>query len=271
MNDLNALIQAVLKSPKYHALCPTVVQTIAQRELAKGRRGKEVVKATKNKLHQIAGACLDGKMRYDVWLRDLQHAAKSQDQAQFRHTCQAIMGHHASTAERLSILDEFYPTLFAALPPIHSILDLACGLNPLSLPWMPIVPDIRYYAYDIYEDMMNFLLAYFSLSGIIGQAQTCDLLTEVPNDSVDLALVLKVLPCLAQVQAGAGLRLLRDIRARYLLVSFPVLSLGGRDKGMRQGYECQFLAAIADEGWQVERFVFETELVFLVEKFSPLA
>nr|AIA14252.1 Ribosomal RNA methyltransferase (FmrO) [uncultured bacterium] len=176
------------------------------------------------------------------------------------------MRHHASTRERLPILEGFYATTLASLGPVRSVLDLACGLNPLALPWMPLAPDARYYACDIYADMIAFLNSFFAQAGIRGQARVCDLVASAPDEQVDLALVLKALPPLDQQAKHAGRNLLRALNARHILVSFPAHSLGGRGKGMAENYEQRFRALADAEGWSIERFVFPTELAFLVRK-----
>jgi 16S rRNA (guanine(1405)-N(7))-methyltransferase len=176
------------------------------------------------------------------------------------------MRHHASTRERLGILETFYTTTLAAIGPVRSVLDVACGLNPLALPWMPLAVGPTYYACDIYADMVEFLNGFFAIAGVAGQAQVCDLIAGPPSVQVDLVLVLKALPPLEQIDRDAGRRLLRALDARHLLVSFPAQSLGGRGKGMVEHYEQRFRALVDAEGWAVERFVFPTELAFLVAK-----
>ena len=57
---------------------------------------------------------------------------------QVKDFCLERMRGHASTQERLPILEEFFQTTLASIAPVESVLDLACGLNPLALPWMPL-------------------------------------------------------------------------------------------------------------------------------------
>jgi len=52
--DLDQLVQSVLTSSKYQRVTRDLVRTIGAQELTKRRNLKEAVKATKNKLHQIA-------------------------------------------------------------------------------------------------------------------------------------------------------------------------------------------------------------------------
>jgi 16S rRNA (guanine(1405)-N(7))-methyltransferase len=264
MSDIDVLVAAVCKSSKYRYVCEEVVRGVGERELAKGRRLKEAVKATKKKLHQVGGAYLEGGVNYGAWLDDLRTAAG--DEGDFRWACAETMRHHASTKERFSILDEFYATVLAGLPPIRSVLDLACGLNPLAIPWMGLPDGAVYYAYDIYEDMIEFLQVFMALTPVRGQAAACDVLGACPNLHVDLALLLKSIPCLEQIDKSAGARLLDTIDADYLLVSFPVHSLGGRDKGMPANYEARFRELVAGKDWSIRRFEFATELAFLIDK-----
>ena len=134
MADIDELVAVVRKSVKYKLVCEDIVRGVGERELAKGRRLKEAIKATKKKLHQVGGAYLEGRVDYAAWLDELR--AVSGGKGDFRRACARIMGHHSSTKERLEILDTFYATVLADLPPIRSVLDLACGLNPLAIPWM---------------------------------------------------------------------------------------------------------------------------------------
>lgn len=261
---LDELVRAIVASPKYHAIDEGLIRQIGRRELAARRGFKEAVKAARSRLHQVAGAYLDDKPRYADWAARL--AAARGDQRALRAACQAIMQHHASTRERIPILESFYATTLAGLPPIRSVLDVACGLGPLALPWMPLAEGAAYYACDIYADMVAFLNEFLRIAGVHGQAQVCDLVAGPPAQRADVALVLKALPPLEHLDKQAGPKLLRALNADALLVSFPARSLGGRDKGMVEHYTRGFLALADAEGWPVERFEFASELAFRVRK-----
>ncbi|TES88736.1 MAG: 16S rRNA methyltransferase, partial [Anaerolineales bacterium] len=49
-DDLSQLLNAVLESAKYRHVHPELVERIGAAELEKGRKLKEAIKATKNKL-----------------------------------------------------------------------------------------------------------------------------------------------------------------------------------------------------------------------------
>jgi 16S rRNA (guanine(1405)-N(7))-methyltransferase len=177
------------------------------------------------------------------------------------------MCYHSSTRERLPDIDRFYHTLLAELPPAQRVLDVACGFNPLAIPWMGLPEDAEYLAVDIYSDMINFLNQFMGLAGIHGSACVGDVITDCPTVPVDIAFVLKTIPCLEQVDKNAGVRLLSNLQAKHIIVSFPVHSLGGRrGKGMLENYTKRFNEVMIDKDWYVREFRYSSELVFIVSK-----
>jgi len=263
--SLDQLQAEVKASAKYRYVCTDLVRHLGAQELRK-RDYREAVKAVKNKLHQVGGAYLDHSPNYATWLSDLQTAQRNSPEA-FRAVCRRMMSLHASTRERLPILEPFYAEILGTLSPIHSVLDVACGFNPLAIPWMPLAPQATYTAIDIYEDLMDFLAQTIALCGLQPVTIAHSVLNDFPElEPCDLALVLKAIPCLEQVDRVAGTHLLEQIHARHLLVSFPVHSLGGRSKGMATHYEAHFTELVKEKGWSVRKFSFDTELAFLVTK-----
>lgn len=261
--QLERLITEVLKGSKYRAVTPDLIRVVGAQELAARRSFKDAVKATRGRLHQVAGAFLDRAPRYEAWLDELRSAP---DSATLRETCRVIMASHASTRERLPQLEAFYAGVFAALPPVSSLLDAACGLNPLATPWMTLAPGARYMACDLYADMCAFIGAALPILGLTGEAAVWDLAASVPPWEVDVALVLKTLPVLEHTRRGAGRDLLRGLAARHLVVSFPTRSLGGRDVGMAATYRGQIEAIATGEGWAYATLNLANEIVFIVMK-----
>src|SRR6185436_16800175 len=115
-DNIAELIQAVQSSQKYAAISGAMIRSIGLRELTARRNLKEAIKATKNKLHQVAGAYLDARLPYDEWLALLKAAAADErrttnddesppnsklrtQNSELLQACQDIMRHHASTRE----------------------------------------------------------------------------------------------------------------------------------------------------------------------------
>lgn len=264
---LNTLVAAVLSSSKYRHVSPSFVRAIGARELAIRPNLKAAIKATKNTLHQAGGAFQDAPINYAQALARLRPAASDSPAGDsIRDACRSIMAGHTSTRERLPILDEFYETLMPALPANARVLDIACGLNPLARPWMPLSPTANYVGYDIYSDQIAFLNDFFALAGYAGRAEVRDVINSPPEEPADVALILKTVPCLETVDKFAPARLLDAVQAPLLIVSFPAQTLGGRRKGMAGHYEARFRALLDERGWPADIFEFETELAFLVRK-----
>jgi len=264
--QLDQLVRAVLKSSKYRNVCEDLIKNIGMRELSKRKNLKIAIKSTKNKLHQIGGAYFLKKPNYGFWLEKLRKAKRSENKDLFRKTCAEIMSYHYSTRERLNILDEFYTRIFSLVPPVQSIMDVACGFHPLSIPWMPMSEKVTYYAYDVYKDMIRFLNEFMVIDNVRGYAEVRDVIQHAPEISTDLAFILNTIPCLEQIEKLAGLKILESINAKFLAVSFPAQTLGGREKSMLKHYEARFNKLTQKKDWVIQRLEFRTELVFLIRK-----
>jgi len=266
-DQLDQLLETVLKSSKYRNVCEDLIRNIGLRELSKAKNLKTAIKSTKNKLHQIGGVYFLKKPDYRSWLKKLREVGKSENEDSLRKICAEIMSYHYSTRDRLSILSQFYTGIFSLLPSVRSIMDVACGFHPLSIPWMPLSSRVKYYAYDAYKDMIGFLNEFFKVvNNIQGYAEVRDVTQRPPEIHTDLAFILNTIPCLEQVEKSAGLKILEAVDADFLIVSFPAQTLGGREKDMRKHYEARFNELTEEKDWDIQRLEFRTELVFLVKK-----
>jgi 16S rRNA (guanine(1405)-N(7))-methyltransferase len=269
MTDLDKIVSAVAGSKKYHAICADTIRRIAARELAARGNVKIATKATKRRLHQAYGAFehdLDERAEYER----LEAAYRTGSPPEIRSACARVLNLHSSTRERLPILDQFYPAIFEITGQPASILDVGCGLNPLALPWMGLEGGSRnrahYIALDIDAARVRFLNRYLSLVGLQPLARCQDVLSHPPDDDADVALLLKMSPTLERQEPGATLRLMEHLAAPYVVVSYAIKSLGGREKGMAGQYGQQFLAWMEGRRWSAQTLGFETELVFVAHK-----
>ncbi|MGL4651753.1 MAG: 16S rRNA methyltransferase [Caldilineaceae bacterium] len=280
MTNTEAVTAAILASSKYRALHPDLVRWVVAREAAKGRPANEVEKAARAKLHQVVTAYLPERPAVERWLAELA-AAPPELEAQ-RAVCRRLLAFHASSRERLPLLDSFYGPLFAGvagpiggdgLPTAPVVLDLACGMNPLALPWMGLPAGARLIACDVQTDLTGLLARALPLlestTGVQGEAFAWNLLAGAPPVRADVALLLKTLPCLEQLDVTLPERLLASVNAPLLIVSFPVRSLGGRSKGMAATYQAHFETLVARLGWSATVVRRDGELVFRLHKPLP--
>lgn len=254
-------------SKKYRALCEDTVRRVASHEMTKHGTVKAAIKATKGRLHQVYGA-FEGEIDYDAAFKRLEAAYRTGSEAEIKRTCREILDVHSSTRERLPILDRFHTAIFEVTGQPSSLLDLGCGLHPLALPWMDLPAQTRYIALDIDGDRVRFLNRCLAVAGLEPLARCQDVLAQPPDDAADVALLLKLGPTLERQEKGATSRLITRLGTRFAVVSFAVKSLGGRDKGMTDHYQRQFLGMVEDQKWPVEELILETELVYVVKRDS---
>jgi 16S rRNA (guanine(1405)-N(7))-methyltransferase len=264
--SVDEIMTEVLSGSKYRALAPGFVERVSRQEILKERSHKETVKAVRGKLHQAGAAYQEAGIPYESLTQRLAEMGPQPSMEEWRTFSREVMKNHASTAERLPIVEEFFSISLADIGPVHSVLDLACGLNPLAFPFMPLAEDVTYLAGDIYLDMVDFLNKAFQKMPVQGQAFPLDLAAETPQQQVQVAFLLKTLPCMEQQVKDSGRRLLTELQAEHLLVSFPIASLGGRSKGMAEHYDAYLQNAIAGRPWKVKRFDFAAELAYLISK-----
>ena len=265
-HEIQQLITFVRKKKKYQQIDTGLIEEIAWQELNKGRKHKETQKAILAKLHQVGAAYFEQTPEYAMWKETLSALSDDLQAQTTRDYCIRLMAHHHSTHERQYILEDFFQETLAAIQPIPSILDLACGLNPLALPWMPIERNVHYFGCDIFRDMAYFLQVFANHFHVQGSFETCNVFDLHFPQKVKVAFLLKTLPCLEQVKKGFAPDLLRSIPAEYILVSYPVTSLSGKSKGMQETYTEHFHALISELGWPYKAFTFSSEIAFLVEK-----
>jgi 16S rRNA (guanine(1405)-N(7))-methyltransferase len=258
----------VAVSRRYRHVAEDVVLRLAAEEIPKSRNLAEAEKRTKRRLHQIFGA-YTGQPDYPRLLVDMTAARSRGDEAAVRTLCREAMMLHASTRERLPVLEAFYAALLDVTGPPASVLDLACGLNPLAAPWMRLPEGARYVAWDIDAHLVGFVGGFLDLLGFDQQAGLRDIVGDPPvaDTRFDLVLLLKSVPCLDQQNPDAAARILNGIDARHIVVSFPTQSLSGRSKGMARTYRTRFAALLDTLGWhhrRVEEVEVPGEMAFVV-------
>jgi 16S rRNA (guanine(1405)-N(7))-methyltransferase len=260
------VVQAVRRSKRYTRIDESVVRRIAGRAVESSRgRVADAIKRTKRQLHQIHGAYLDSVPRYGRLL-DRVRAAEAEGPEPLRLELRRLMALHASTRERADSVDQFYGALFDRIGEVTSVLDIGCGLNPLAAPWMRLSPGCTYTAIDIDSELVAFDVACLEIFGVRAAGVVHDVVAQPPRQEADVALALKMLPCLDQQQRNAGLGVIRALCVPVVAVSFPVTSLGGRSKGMRENYAKAFEEQVRVERWDVEKVDVPGELLYVVRK-----
>lgn len=254
---VDQIIDQLRSSRKYRDLCDETLARVAQWALDRHPSSKTATKAAKRKLHQVYGAYVGQVDANEIlaWVDQI-------DRDDPKPICEQILRTHISTAERLDNLDAVFEAIWAVTGQPTRVMDLACGLNPFVLPWMGSVE--AYLACDIDMGLGKCISKFFENIGLNGDSVCHDLLVTVPDWQADVVFLFKALPCLEQQEKGAGLAILKQIRAPHIVVSFPSLSLGGRNKGMVTHYD-GIIGQIADElNVQIHPLIFPRESYYVL-------
>lgn len=255
------VVERIAASKKYRPLYRKTIKRVVF-DCAKKYPKKEVEKRSKNLLHQIWGVFYLTRPDFKKLLKVFEAEVKNGKNV--KEAVLPVLRLHASTRERIPILNDFYRKIFEITGQPKTILDLASGLNPLTYFWLP--EGIKYFAFDIDQEQTQFLGSVFKLLKVnhvkIGLR---DLFTD-RFPKTDVVFLLKILPLLRQQQKTKSLEILEKQNAKYLVVSFPTKTVSGREKGMADFYAKQFEELIKEKPWQVKKIFFPTELVFVIKK-----
>ncbi len=267
MDEVVALMR---RGRKYATLADETLRRMAGWAARRHPSPRDAARAARRKLHQVYGAYLSPG---DLGAAERLLAGVPADAPREAVAAAAreILGRHASSAERLGFMEALYRAIWEAAggpQSIGRVLDLACGLHPLALPWMGLEREVEYIACDLDLRLVSLVEAFRRRWGQAGRARAHDLLCgPLPRGAqrADVVLLLKTLPCLERQEAGAALRLLRSLSARLVVISFPAQSLGGREKGMRAHYETFAATLIEELGARAQRLDYPTETLHLLQ------
>ena len=250
----NELFEKLLASRKYKFVCPDTVKRILSECEGKYKKPKDIEKAAREKLHGITSAFMTET--------EYKHALNLCAAEKTDENLSQLLSCHASTRERLplSAMDELYGRIFAVTGIPDTLLDLACGMNPVYLAYR--CPGTRIHCEDISGQSINVIRAFSETA----EAAMGDLLSGVPEEEYDIALLFKVLPLLDRQESGSADRVLNAIRAKYIVCSFPTRTLGGRNVGMEDNYSAWMEAHIPEGYAFCARFTTENELYYILKE-----
>lgn len=182
-----------------------------------------------------------------------------------------ILKLHKSTRERINYYKEIYSKIFQFCKP-KKIADLACGLNPIS--YFFIEKELgfspKYFASDLNPKDMEFLNLFFKKFKINGVAKAYDIvdlkiLKDKDFQECDLVFLFKALDSFEQIKKDISKKLLEEINAKNIVISFPTKSLVSK-KEFKIEKRNWIINFINKKGWNLEQFEVENELFLLINK-----
>lgn len=253
---LDKVIAAVTASRKYAAIDAAVTERICAESLKKYPKWKDAVKAAKNELHIMHESFLtDGG--YKAAYAQLEQGVPD------AQSCRSLLMLHASTRERADHADAVCEMVSQYFTAADTVCDIGCGFNPFTLPLYREMP-AKYLAYDISTESAALMNHYFELLGKKEyRAEILDAVTDVPAPC-DLLLAYKILPLLEQQKKGRAMGFLADADFRRAVISFPLKTLSGRERGMQAHYSAFFEEQLPAQFSILQKEIIGNELFYVI-------
>ncbi|WP_227538623.1 Rmt family 16S rRNA (guanine(1405)-N(7))-methyltransferase [Klebsiella pneumoniae] len=250
-----AALDALLSAKNLRDVCPETVRRVFMELLPRYRKPKDAEKAARTHLHQITGAFMtaDAQKKARALLARWNEGDES--------ALAAALSLHASTRERLPGADEW---MRRVSPFLGADARARSGLRAEPDPTGLHGRDER--AGHGHSSGLRATCERNGAGAAGIRARACDLLSEIPAEEADAALLMKLLPVLEAQKTGRAAELLASLRAPRLVVTFPTRTLGGRGVGMEKHYADWFERILPDTLSVRDRFTVSDELVYLVER-----
>lgn len=250
---MNELFEKLSTSKKYKDVCPDTIRRVIAECEGRYKKAKDMDKAVRERLHGITSA----------FMNEQEYKKARALAGEFcPENLEPLLNCHASTRERLPLaaMDELYRRVFEVTGVPESLLDLACGINPVY--FLGRLPQMRVTGVDISGQSVNII------TRCGGHALHGDLLCEgaVPSEHFDVALLFKILPLLDRQRDGAAMDVLNAVNAKYIVVSFPTRTLGGRNVGMEENYSRWMEEHLPESRETAARFATENELYYILKE-----
>lgn len=258
----NEIADEILGSKKYADIDRNVVERISAGVIPKYKSRKNIIKAIKKELHIIHESFLqdDCHVRAEKMIRNYSGDAMKKD----KEFAIRLLSLHSSTKERLGQAEEIYDYISKFIEADDKVIDLGCGFNPLAIPYLAVMPS-DYTAYDINAETIQTLNDFFSICGLPYRADICDAAIDEPDIHADVVLMLKLFPLLERQKKGRGFELIRTLNARKFIISFPLKSASGKEKGMEAYYSNYFEDGLPSEFSIVDRQMFYNEMFYILK------
>jgi len=243
------------------------------KQFTKSRDYDFLIKQMRTELRKVYGVfILEGYQKREKLLEELQ---KEKGKEKILEIHDKFFALHKSTKERMPHYKELYDIIFTTIKKYGAkdddfiIMDLACGLNPISS--ILFKEKIKkFYASDISTEDCEFLKRYFDTTDIDAVIFPADLTDEkifpkLAKIRVDICFIFKTIDGLERVKRDITGDLLKNISTKYFAVTFPTLSIGGV-REIKEHRRLWFERLLDKLKWKYEKFTLGSELLYVIEK-----
>ena len=192
-----SLLREVMAKKEYQGLNEDFVSSVMSKfygkyDFSKKSQKTKFLKEVRAKLREVYGAFR--ARNYDRRWKFLEELEGWED----KEGVEKILKVHLSSRERIGYHDELYKWIREYVD-FNSVLDLGCGFNVFSMPWMG---KVGYYGIDINKDDVEFCNKYMGRYELEWGVRWGNLLTFDNFVSSDVCFMFKVLEGLEGVDRG---------------------------------------------------------------------
>jgi len=264
------LLAEIKQSKKYKTLSEEVINEEIEKYLKRNPhheryKDKKILKDIKTELHKIYGSFqTNSRGKREKYLEELKLAP---DNAEL---IKKILLTNSSTKERLEDYNKIYNKIFEITGKPVTILDLGCGLNPLSFSFMSL-DKVNYYSYDIDNADISLLNEYFYImkDKILGKAKTINLSTIEEEEikklpKADVCFMFKLVDVLDRKDHKQSEKIISNLDSEWIVVSFSKKTLAG--KMMNFPYRGWIERMFERNKWRFQKIDFENEVFYVIRK-----
>lgn len=266
MDELSKAVAKIQASNKYKDLCEDTIRDVLTVEIGYQGTLKKAIGPARERLHKIWAEYL-GMPLHQQAMQQLRSAFATGASEKVQAACLEILDTHLSSKERLELQDNgYYASIFEITGIPQSIADLACALHPLAFRWMGLPKTVAYHAYDINKNFVELIELYFELEGLQPLVEWRDISVKPPENHCDVAFLFKMYHCLEHRRKGAGLEMVKNIRADWTAVSFPSQNLIGKKADIYGNYAGALEKCALERNWELTVLDFSNETLVLIKK-----
>jgi len=168
---------------------------------------------------------------------------------------------HKSSAERQEFYSEIYKKIFSITGMPSKILDVSCGMNPLSIPYMNFRGE--YIGTELAAKDCAALNKWFSQNKIKGKVIQVDLTKKFELPSSDVVFLFKVFDSVEEKGHKLAEEILKKLDCKYAVVSFATASVRGVKMNFpHRGWIERLVSRL---GLSYEKLEFENEIFYVVK------
>jgi hypothetical protein len=247
---------------------------------------KEILKKTKKEIYYSLRQYKRNEAQRKILLNELEKVLEKEGMSSNAiEIHKKILCTHISSIERINFYQEFYQKIFEIIGKPRRILDISCGMNPFSLPFMKL-NNFTYICTEVKEEECEFINAYFSIISkyinLEAKAIKLNLFdlesSEFQRDFIeknrltdfDVAFLLKLIPAMERLKKGISDYILNWLPSNTLIVSGSKKSMvKGEEIGKKEENLIKRIL-IKNKLKIISKIEFENEFVFIVKRHNSL-